>query len=58
MAILLLHIEVARTLAVGRVSESASYNWSSGDECPLLFALLMRRFNAASEGRFTCLKIA
>jgi hypothetical protein len=37
-------------LPFGRASESASYNWSSGDECPLLLALLMHRFKAANEG--------
>jgi hypothetical protein len=54
IAMLLLNIDVARTLAVERASELASYNWSSGDECPLRLALLMHRFKAANEGRFTC----
>ncbi|MFL9909480.1 hypothetical protein [Paraburkholderia sp. RL17-337-BIB-A] len=53
IAILLFNIDVARTLAVWRASESANYNWSSGDECPLLLALLMHRFKAANEGRLT-----
>jgi hypothetical protein len=43
-------------LPFGRASEPASYNWSSGDECPLLLALLMHRFKVANDGRFTFLE--